>query len=386
MLIPSLPDSHLTYCLNVHPGRTMAEVEEAVFHHAATVRDIIAARRAIEGPFGVGLWLGADVACEMEQGDGIQRFADRLQEAGLYVPTLNGFPYGAFHGQRVKESVYSPDWSDPSRMEHTLRLARILAELLPEGAEGTISTLPITYRAWTSEGQPFPKEAVSNLLKTARGLQSLHETTGRSIRIALEPEPDCVLDDIASLGAFADHLVRTLSMAELDTFHDWIGICLDTAHAATLFEPLGDVLKAIRKKGLSLFKTQLAAVPEVPPEAKPGELLQPFSDDVYLHQTTLLDSLGLGAKRFADLPEALAKDRLESTWRTHYHVPFSWRPETALRTTADEVTPDFFPEAHAMGVRHFELEVYCLGLMLPNEESVHKMLADDLVWLLDRMG
>jgi hypothetical protein len=50
-----------------------------------------------------------------------------------YVFTINGFPYGPFHGVRVKEEVYQPDWSEPERCATPTGLADILAELLPEG-------------------------------------------------------------------------------------------------------------------------------------------------------------------------------------------------------------------------------------------------------------
>ena len=39
-----------------------------------------------------------------------------LQEHGLYVFTLNGFPYGPFHQQPVKALVHAPDWRDEERV------------------------------------------------------------------------------------------------------------------------------------------------------------------------------------------------------------------------------------------------------------------------------
>ena len=54
----------------------------------------------------------------------------------LYVFTINGFPYGTFHGTRVKEEVYLPDWRDEERLRYTDELADLLAKLLPDGVGG----------------------------------------------------------------------------------------------------------------------------------------------------------------------------------------------------------------------------------------------------------
>ena len=59
-----------------------------------------------------------------------------LAEQGLYVFTINGFPYGAFHGSPVKEHVYLPDWLEDERLVYTDRLAELLAALLPRRRRG----------------------------------------------------------------------------------------------------------------------------------------------------------------------------------------------------------------------------------------------------------
>ena len=59
--------------------------------------------------------------------------------------TINGFPHGTFHGQPVKADVHAPDWRSEERVAYTLRLAEILAALLPDGVDGTISTSPLSY-------------------------------------------------------------------------------------------------------------------------------------------------------------------------------------------------------------------------------------------------
>ena len=66
-------------------------------------------------PYAIGLRLGADAAEELSQPDILKGFKTWLDEQNAYIFTINGFPHGNFHGQRVKEHVYRPDWTDPQR-------------------------------------------------------------------------------------------------------------------------------------------------------------------------------------------------------------------------------------------------------------------------------
>ncbi|MFQ6415313.1 hypothetical protein ACLNB1_10280, partial [Streptococcus pneumoniae] len=74
---------------------------------------------APRSPFGVGLRLSNRAAAELEQDGRLERFAAWLQASGLYVFTLNGFPYGSFHRTAVKADVYAPDWTRPERLAYT---------------------------------------------------------------------------------------------------------------------------------------------------------------------------------------------------------------------------------------------------------------------------
>ena len=68
------------------------------------------------------------------------------------METLNGFPYGNFHGQRVKEHVFQPDWTTPERFEYTCNLFRILARIGDENADRlTVSTLPASHSWFHAE-------------------------------------------------------------------------------------------------------------------------------------------------------------------------------------------------------------------------------------------
>ena len=111
MLIRNHPPLHLTYCLNIHPGETWAENLAAIRTHATKVRDRLAGGKS----FALGLRLGAVAARELSDPVTLAAFRVFLQDENLYAATVNGFPYGKFHGAAVKEKVYRPDWQDPRR-------------------------------------------------------------------------------------------------------------------------------------------------------------------------------------------------------------------------------------------------------------------------------
>src|SRR5688572_3356138 len=165
MSISALP---LSYCTNVHAGRSVAEVEAGLDRYTVAVRD------RFGEPLAAGLWLARPVTHELTSTpDGLARFGEGLRRRGLTCHTLNAFPYGDFHGERVKENVYLPDWSQPARRDYTKQCAVVLALLLPEGAtEGSISTLPLGFKGFPHDGN-FVGVCVHNLLDVAHSLAGL---------------------------------------------------------------------------------------------------------------------------------------------------------------------------------------------------------------------
>ncbi len=123
------PATHLTYCTNIHPGNGWPEVFANVRHYAPILKQRLSPR----APFGLGLRLSSMESRQLLAGDNLHQLRRYLDGAGLYVFTLNGFPYGSFHRGRIKAAVFSPDWRDRERAAYTLRLVHILKRLLPEG-------------------------------------------------------------------------------------------------------------------------------------------------------------------------------------------------------------------------------------------------------------
>ncbi len=209
---------HLAYCSNVHPADDLDGVAAQLERYAARVRE------ALDVPvLGIGLWVAAPALFDAS-GDAAGRLRARLDALGLEVVTLNGFPYRAFHADVVKLDVYRPNWATGARRDYTLGLARLLAGLLPDDVEeGSISTLPLGWRTeWSGEDAAAGRRALEAVVD---GLAGLRDDTGKTIRLALEPEPGCTIETVAQAAAFLDGLAP-----------GWIGLCLDACHLAVQFE------------------------------------------------------------------------------------------------------------------------------------------------------
>ena len=304
---------HLAYCTNVHPAETLDGVLAQLRDHCEPVR-----RRLGRDRLGIGLWLARDAAHALvTDPSALRGLRTELDRRGLEVVTLNGFPYEGFGAEEVKYRVYTPDWADPERLDHTTALARVLAGLLPDDVtDGTVSTLPLAWRtAYDNERALTARTALRTL---AERLDALEELTGRSIRIGLEPEPGCVVetthDAIAPLTAIG---------------HDRIGICVDTCHLATSFEDPHTALDALTAAGVPVVKSQLSAAlhAEHPHLPEVREALAAFAEPRFLHQTRTATAAGLRATD--DLDEALAGHALPdaSPWRSTRRAPGSARHE-----------------------------------------------------------
>ena len=297
--MPHLDAAHLTYCSKVHPGHGWAQVWPQL--QACVPR--LKARLSPQAPFGLGVRLSASECEELLAGDRLPAFKDFLAAHDLYVFTLNGFPYGAFHGPRVKAEVFAPDWRDEARLDYTLRLVQVLQELLPPGLEGSISTSPLSYKPWLA---PADKEALGliarNLAALAHRLLEVRERSGLFIHLDLEPEPDGLVETCAEVAAFyrdwllplggrwlADRAGLSLARAQ-EALLAHIQVCLDTCHLAVSYEDPEAALKSLADNGIKVGKVQVtsgwqAALPrDQAGLAELGRELAPFSRSPYLHQ------------------------------------------------------------------------------------------------------
>ena len=397
------PDLHLSYCTNIHPGESWLEVRDNLERFLVPVRE----RAAPGRPFGVGLRLSGDSARSLADPAALDELRSFLREHDLYVFTINGFPYGPFHGRPVKEQVYLPDWLDPERLAYTDRLADVLAALLPAGIEGTISTVPGAFAPRVRDDADQARMARA-LLDHVVHLVRLRTSTGRRVALALEPEPCCFLETIAETVAFFDRHLHSesavahvsagagLSRAEAEAaIREHLGVCLDACHLAVEFEEPPQVLDALEAAGIRVPKVQVTAgLRAIVREGDEAILdaLAAFADDVYLHQVVERRDDGTLA-RHLDLPQALAAARAgrgkgTREWRVHFHVPVFRERYGAFEGTQAYVADMIRLVRERAVSEHFEVETYTWDV-LPEEfrrEGIVAGISREIEWAERALG
>lgn len=388
---------HLTYCTNIHAGESWTEILENLRTHLLGVRALIAPECA----FGIGLRLSAAAATTLRQPEALAEFRSFLTEHDLYVFTINGFPYGRFHGEPVKARVYQPDWTKRERVDYTQALIEILAALLPDGVAGSISTVPGGFR--TEIARPEHEERIAaQLLDQVATLANVERSTGRQIALALEPEPACYIETTPELvGFFRAHvlapsaqsrLAKELSVSDstaeaLTRRH--LGICLDACHAAVEFETPSESVASLDSAGIRIAKVQASAGLKIP-EVNEGSLaaLSAYDEAVYLHQVVARTPTG-ELLRFVDLPEALQSEAARGAreWRVHFHVPLYREALGAFINTQAYLSDLLALQRQAPFTSQIEVETYTWDVLPAQQRSVGLVpsIARELAWVRERL-
>jgi sugar phosphate isomerase/epimerase len=370
---------HLTYCTNIHPADGWDDVLGSLEAHAPALK----ARLSPDAPFGIGLRLSGAESEELLVGDRLARLREWLDAEGLYVFTINGFPHGTFHGEPVKAEVHAPDWRSDERVAYTLRLAGILATLLPEGVDGTISTSPLSYGTWLAGDHDGLAQATGNVREVASALRALYEDRGTHIALAIEPEADGVIATCADLVDWWPD--------DLDREH--VTACFDVCHASVAFEEPEAALDALRAAEISVGKVQLSAALRVglngdAQRAAARMRLEAFADPIYLHQVTRREAGG-ALVAYPDLPEALPSlaDPETQELRVHFHVPLFLAGYGVLDSTQHDVRRTLELVIERAACPHLEIETYTWDV-LPTDlkGSSVESIAREYEWVLDVIG
>jgi hypothetical protein len=379
---------HLAYCTNVHRGETWPETFESLRNYTLKVRQQVCPDK----PFAIGLRLSNQAAQELNARPTLLEFQRWLGQNQCYVFTINGFPFGQFHGKRVKEQVYMPDWTSQARLDYTNLLFDLLAQLLPPDVEGSVSTVPCGFKELvTTEDQL--KSIRDNLWHCVEHVARVSSQTGRRMHLGLEPEPLCVLETSNETIRFFERL-RAEHRNDSKLF-DYLGVNYDTCHLAVEFEEPKDAIGALAQHGIKISKIHLSSALKARPTGEARKALTAFVDDVYLHQVVVCRADGRRVI-YRDLDQALAREPIEETassspaeWRIHFHIPLHSAPTACFDNTTDHLLGVLdLLQSNPKLCSHLEMETYTWEVLPPElrNRDVVDQLVGEYDWTLSRLA
>lgn len=397
---------HLTYCTNIHPG----EEWERVFANLKQYIPPLKTKLAPDQPFGIGLRLAEVAARELLTGNTLTEFKSWLTENNLYVFTLNGFPYGQFHQQVVKDQVYAPDWSKPERLDYTLQLTQILAELLPPGMEGSISTLPLSYKPWFKGNQlmqaPVFISTSLNIAQVVEQMVRIRLEQGKILHLDLEPEPDGLIENAPEVvdyfqmyllpvaGTYLSKQLGITPGAAESYIFDHVRVCYDTCHFAVEYEDPMSVILQFQAAGIRIGKIQISAALQVkiPQDVHKRHLLierlRPFAESTYLHQV-IARTRHNRLIHYQDLETALPnlENTIDEEWRIHFHVPIFIHDYQLLKSTQSDIENVLeLLQSHRF-CDHLEIETYTWEV-LPDEIKLDlpASIQREFEWVMNKIS
>ncbi len=369
---------HLTYSTLVHPGDTWDDIWASLRNYVPRVKRNVCP----DGQFGVSLRIsGSTAETLINAPDKRADLRDFLADNNMYLYTVNAFPHGPFKNQIVKEQVYEPDWSSETRLRYTMNVATILADVAPDFVNPSIQTPPLGFKPNVT-GPAVVEAYAENIRRLATHVNNIRRYKGRTVTLAIEPEPACFLETTAeTIDFFNTHLRSKASYdnlaAKTGSTHEeaveimgrHVGVVYDICHQAVEYEDITQSLQALKDHGISVWKLQEAAammIPEVTREKV--EAVRKYARTIYLTQTHQRTRDGL-ITRFLNLEDAIAaweRNPVPCEWRIHVHVPVFLEDLGPFKSTRFAIAEALaFQKKHRLSTQ-LEIETYTWDV-LPDE-------------------
>ena len=390
---------HLTYSTLVHPGDNWEQMWASLNAYLPKVK----ARFAGNKRFGVSLRLSADSAETLvnsqAERDRLKRF---LTDHDMYLYTVNAFPYGAFKGAVVKEQVYEPDWRSEERTRYTMNVASVLADVCPAGIAPSIQSAPLGFKPRVTGGEVVVSYT-DHVLRVVAHLVALEAQTGRTVTLALEPEPYCFLETTDETiayftgqlysGAAAESLARLahIPVAEAHgALRRHLGVVFDICHQAVEYENIAETLQKLVDAGIPIFKLQEAAALHIPQVTQAiVDTLKRYAKTIYLTQT--VEKKNGKLTRFLNLEDAFAaweQDPGPREWRTHFHVPVFLDDLGPFRTTRFAIEEALRFHKKKPLSRKLEIETYTWDVLPENLKTgdIVDYVCRELEWVRGQLS
>jgi len=389
----------LAYSTNVHRGEGLGDIYRFMTEFTVPI-----ARRVFGGgESGLELCLGSRSSRELSRRKNLEAFRTFLGENRLALFSVNAFPLLDFHAARVKERVYRPSWDEPERSRATNRIAGILAALLPEGVQGSISTLGGIFRPRGHDPPTFRRLA-AGYLKTLESLARLEAETGKTIVLAVEPEPDTTMETARDVIDFFEAYLfpvarevwrrRGISRSQCESIlRKFFTVNFDTCHFSVLFRDLVGSLHELERAGLGVGKIHAtSAISLCNPYDAPAAYarFRGMQEPRYFHQFCGRDESGVIVWRGLDLdalPRRLVRGRhpYVSELRSHYHVPLCLGSWNRLDTTRDETRALVVETVRRRLCSQFVVETYTWPI-LRGEARLVEGISREISWLRGALG
>lgn len=391
------PFGQITYCSNIHPGETWPE-------HTNELRAVVPKIASFfpQKPFNLGLRLAERAADFLKNAEQAQmEWKSWLVQNQITVTTMNGFPYGSFHGSVVKDLVHAPDWTSEERVIYTQNLALVLAQIMPDDERsGGISTSPLSYKFWwksIQEKEQAYQQATENILSMVVFLQELEQKTGKSIHIDIEPEPDGLIENMAEfLDWYSAYLlplgVKKWGSAAEESIRKHIQLCFDVCHVAVGFEQPEVVINQLEKHEIQTGKIQVSSALSVDWETgdfqEKKHTLAQFNEPTYLHQVVAKRPDGT-LDKYRDLDWALAdfSPQKHTEWRVHFHVPIFLESYGCLGSTQATILETLAQHKRKPFTQLLEIETYTWGVLPKDaQKPLATSIQRELDWLLTQLN
>ncbi len=390
---------HLTYSTLVHPGDDWEQMWQSLTTYVPKVKARIAGNRR----FGVSLRLSANsartLAGSAAEREKLKRF---LGDNNMYLYTVNAFPYGAFKGTLVKEQVYEPDWRSEERTRYTIDVADVLADVCTPDIAPSIQSAPLGFKPRVT-GDDVVASYTERVLRVVAHLVALEARTGRTVQLALEPEPFCFLETTDETvdyftghlysGAAAEELARLAQMPIADAhgaLRRHLGVVFDICHQAVEYEDIAASLQKLVDAGIPIFKLQEAAALHVPEVTQAAvDTLKRYAKTIYLPQT--MERRDGRINRFLNLDDAIAafeKAPGPREWRVHIHVPVFLDDLGPFRTTRFAIADALrFHKAKPLS-RQLEIETYTWDMLPENLKTgdIVDYICREIEWVRGKLS
>ena len=387
-------DTLLICSLNASPFEGWAARRAALEGPVRAVKEAVSPN----GSFALGLRFSAAMLTELAAPAAQGALRGVLEDGDLLAVSADGVFCGPLDDEMAKERIHQPDWRRPERLEYTLNLARLMAEIGPPGEPLSINTAPVAFGADAAGAE---ETAAEGLLRAAAGLERIGRLADREIALGVEPEPCCLIETTEqAIGFFEERLLRRAALNQFalladlprgaaeQTLRARLGLCYDLRHQAVVFEDPAESLDALRGAGVSIVKLQLGAAlrcPEIDGETR--DALRACVEPTFPRQTVRRGDGPL--TRHADLPEALALGgRTDGEeWRIRLRPPLHLERIEPFETTQSMVAQVLAAHKSAPICRHLELdtEIWTAPPEALRRAPIEEIAAQEFDWARERL-